>query len=178
MAVLGIDRLLELVRTQKLVEGLADRELTSPEGAGFDIRVGEVYKAIGKAFLGVKDRLTPEATLVAKWGEHRSFTLAPNEFVLLKTIESFNVPDWLTMYTFPRSTLHRAGLLLVCTQTSPGYKGPLVLGLKNLGENDFEIELGARVAHVQFVELTGSGNAYKGQWQGGRVTHARYERQV
>ncbi len=178
MSVLGVDRLLELVREQKLVEGLSERETTSPEGAGFDIRVGEVYKAIGKAFLGVKDRLTPEATLVAKWGDHRSFTLKPDEFVLLKTIESFNVPDWLTMYTFPRSTLHRAGLLLVCTQTAPGYSGPLVLGLKNLGENDFEIELGARIAHVQFHEISGEGSAYRGQWQGGRVTHAHFERQV
>ena len=40
MAVVGVDRLLQLVKEKKLVENLAERELTNPEGAGFDIRAG------------------------------------------------------------------------------------------------------------------------------------------
>src|SRR3990172_8263301 len=42
--ILGPKILLQLVRTKKLVENLSERELTSPEGAGFDLRLGEVYK--------------------------------------------------------------------------------------------------------------------------------------
>ena len=40
--ILGPAKLLELVHKKKLVEGLSDRELTNPEGAGFDLRLGVV----------------------------------------------------------------------------------------------------------------------------------------
>ena len=36
--IIGPKKLLQLVKTKQLVEGLADRELTTPEGAGFDLR--------------------------------------------------------------------------------------------------------------------------------------------
>ena len=49
------------------MEGLSERELTSPEGAGFDLRLGEVYKISGNAFLGVNERKTAEIKLVAKY---------------------------------------------------------------------------------------------------------------
>jgi len=35
---------------------LSQRELTNPEGAGFDLRLGEVYKIKGTAFLGEEER--------------------------------------------------------------------------------------------------------------------------
>ena len=41
--ILGITKLLELVREKKLVENLCERELKNPEGAGFDLRIGEIY---------------------------------------------------------------------------------------------------------------------------------------
>lgn len=178
MAVVGIEELHRLVKEEKLVENLCDRELTNPEGAGFDIRVGEVYTVKGKAFLGVEERFTPPHEKIAEYGKDKSFTLAPGEYVLVKTMESFNVPDDLTMHTFPRSTLHRSGVLLIATQTAPGYKGPLVFGLKNVGDCVLEMELGTRMAHVQFSRVEGKGNAYRGQWQGGRVTSDAKETQV
>ncbi len=36
--ILGPQKLLELVKKENLVIGLAERELTNPEGAGFDLR--------------------------------------------------------------------------------------------------------------------------------------------
>lgn len=170
MAVLGIERLHALVKERNLVENLSERELMNPEGAGFDIRVGEVYRLEGKAFLGVTERSTPVPRKIAEFGKEKGFTLAPGDFVLVKTMESFNVPTDITMHTFPRSTLHRSGVLLLATQTAPGYSGPLVFGLKNLGDCSIEIELGTRIAHVQFAEVAGEGNAYRGQWKGGRVS--------
>lgn len=46
--ILGPKTLLELVKKKKLVENLSERELTNPEGAGFDLRLGEAFKIIGK----------------------------------------------------------------------------------------------------------------------------------
>ena len=48
--VLGPQLLLQLVKEKKLVEGLSERELTNPEGAGFDLRLGGVYKNSGESF--------------------------------------------------------------------------------------------------------------------------------
>ena len=66
---LGPKQLLQFVKKIKLVENLSERELTNPEGAGFDLRLGEVYKISGKAFLGVTERHTAEVTLVKKYDE-------------------------------------------------------------------------------------------------------------
>ena len=90
--ILGPRKLLALVKTKRLVEGLSERELTEPEGAGFDLRLGEVYRIKGDAFLGVTGRKTPKVELIAKYveGKTQSVRIKPGDFYLVKTIESFN----------------------------------------------------------------------------------------
>ena len=58
------------------------------------------------------------------------------------------------------------------------YKGELVFGIINLGNCDIKIELGARVVHAMFFQVKGKTNLYRGQWQGGRVTTKKKEKQV
>ncbi|MBI2036724.1 hypothetical protein HYT17_03785, partial [Candidatus Microgenomates bacterium] len=87
--ILGPKQLLQLVKTKKLVEGLSERELTNPEGAGFDLRLGEVYKIKGKAFLGITERHTADISLIAKYRTQNSklktqrITIRPGEFYLI-----------------------------------------------------------------------------------------------
>ena len=178
--ILGPKQLLELVKTHKLVEGLAERELTNPEGAGFDLRLGEVYKISGKAFLGVTERHTAEVELVEKYveGETRSITIEPGDFYLVKTIETVNVSANLTANMKPRSTTFRSGLSIRTGNIAPGYSGGLSFAVKNEGPVPVTIEMGARIIHVQFEEVSGGGNLYRGQWQGGRVTTTKKEKQV
>lgn len=178
--VLGPKKLLQLVKTQKLVENLSERELTNPEGAGFDLRLGEVYKISGKAFLGVTERHTADITLVKKYDERKtgSVKIKPGDFFLVKTIESVNMPDNLTASITPRSTTYRSGLFIRTGNVPPGYQGGLTFGLKNEGPVTVEIEMGARFVHIQFHEVAGGGNMYRGQWQGGRVTAKKREKQV
>ena len=57
--VIGPKILLKLVKEKKLVKNLDKRELTNPEGAGFDLRFNELFEIEGNAFLGVKERQTP-----------------------------------------------------------------------------------------------------------------------
>lgn len=178
--ILGPKLLLKLVKTQKLVENLSDRELTNPEGAGFDLRLGEVYKISGDAFLGETERKTPDITSVAvyKKGKKTSITVKPGEFYLVKTVESFNIPESLTVNFKPRTTTFRSGLFLRTGNVAPGYKGPVTFGIKNEGPIPVTIEMGARFVHAQFEEVKGGGNLYRGQWQGGRVTTKKREKQV
>lgn len=195
--VLGPKDLLKLVKTQKLVEGLSERELTNPEGAGFDLRLGEVYKISGSAFLGETHRKTAEIKLVKAYkkpasapaspklreaskasARQGSIKIKPGDFFLVKTIESVNMPQNLTASITPRSTTYRSGLFLRTGNVPPGYCGGLIFGLKNEGPVTVEIEMGARFVHIQFSEVKGGGNMYRGQWQGGRVTAKRREKQV
>ncbi|MCL5010447.1 MAG: hypothetical protein M1289_02480 [Patescibacteria group bacterium] len=213
--ILGPKKLLELVKTQKLVENLSERELTNPEGAGFDLRLGEVYKISGKAFLGVTERHTAGIELIAEYkkevkspafakasaGRQKSkvkntaqnskvkktnpeskhlnaIIIKPGEFFLVKTIEKINLPLNLSAVILPRTTTFRSGLFLRTGAVAPGYSGELTFGLKNEGPINVEIEMGARFAHILFHEVKGRGSRYRGQWQGGRVTTTKKEKQV
>lgn len=176
--ILGPEELLRRVKEEKLVEGLSERELTNPEGAGFDLRLGEVYKIKGEAFLGETHRQTPEVELVAAVGKDKSVTLKPGDFFLFKTIESFNTPQDLTINFKPRTTTFRSGLFLRTGNVAPGYQGPVTFGMKNEGPCTVTIEMGARFVHAQFEEVKGGGSLYRGQWQGGRVTTKKREKQV
>ncbi len=184
--VLGPKQLLKLVKKKRLVEHLSERELTSPEGAGFDLRLGEVYKISGESFLGITERKTADIELVAKYnisqGVNRvpplRWTFQPGEFFLVKTIESVNMPEDLTASITPRSTTYRSGLIIRTGNVPPGYCGGLIFGLLNAGPVPVTIELGARFVHIQFHQVKGGGNMYRGQWQGGRVTTMVKEYQV
>ncbi len=201
--ILGPKQLLQLVKKIKLVEGLSERELTNPEGAGFDLRLGEVYKISGDAFLGETHRKTAEIELIARYSEKNNkndnfnqpheqqsdrikireakkskVIIKPGDFFLVKTIESVNMPANLTASITPRSTTYRSGLFIRTGNVPPGYCGGLTFGLSNEGPITVEIEMGARFVHIQFSEVKGGGSMYRGQWQGGRVTARKKEKQV
>lgn len=178
--ILGPKILLKLVKEEKLVEGLSERELTNPEGTGFDLRLGEVFKISGEAFLGETHRKTPdiESIIIYKEGEKQSIKIKPGDFFLVKTIEKINLPVDLSAVILPRTTTFRSGLFMRTGPIQPGYQGELTFGLKNEGPICVEIEMGARFAHVIFHEIKGGGSRYRGQWQGGRVSATKREKQI
>lgn len=179
--IIGPKKLLAQVKKARLVENLAERELTNPEGAGFDIRLKKLYRLKkGEAFLGVTDRKTPDVAEVkpVKKGKKLVFKIKPNDFFLAETIESVNLPTNITAHPYSRSTLFRSGVAFFATQVAPGYSGPLIFALKNEGKVPLAIEVGARFAHLQFASVDGGGNSYRGQWQGGRVAAVKKEKQV
>jgi len=178
--ILGPKKLLQLVKTKKLVEGLSDRELNNPEGTGFDLRLGEVFEISGSALLGETHRKTPDVKSVKVYNAEKpsSIKIKPGDFYLVKTIEKINLPLNLSAVIIPRTTTFRSGLFIRTGPIQPGYQGELTFGLKNEGPVTVEIEMGARFVHVIFHEIKGGGSKYRGQWQGGRVTTRRKERQV
>lgn len=179
----GIKELHRLVAEQKLVENLCEREMNNPEGAGFDLRLGEIYELEGDGFLGVEERQTPEIKLVAKCDEaklddNNHFIFEPGKYYLVKTMEKVNLPVTLSGIIFPRTTMFRSGLGLFNGVVQPGYQGELTFGVCNLGKSKIKISFGARIVHITFHEVLGEGNQYRGQWQGGRVATGGKEVQV
>jgi deoxycytidine triphosphate deaminase len=181
--ILGINELHKLVAENQLVQGLCDRELNSPEGAGFDLRMGEVYEISGDGFLGVQERKTPDAKLLAandpgKAEAENYFEFKPSEYYLVKTMEKVNLPTTLSGIIFPRTTMFRSGLGLFNGIVQPGYQGELTFGICNLGKSNIRVSFGARIVHITFHEVLGVGNQYRGQWQGGRVAATDLEKQI
>ena len=178
--ILGVNKILKLVEEQKLVENLSERELKNPEGAGFDLRIGELYEAKGEGFLGIEERKTPEIKLVEKFNDKKpkKVLLKPKTYYLMKTFERLNLPDNLLALFTPRSTLYRSGVYIFGGQTAPGYQGELTTGIYNFRNEDFKLEMGARVMHIMFFEVKGKSSLYRGQWQGGRVTTKKKEKQI
>jgi len=178
--ILGPKKLLQLVKEINLVEGLSERELTNPEGAGFDLCLGEVYKISGDAFLGETHRKTADIKLIEEYkqGETRTIEIKPGEYYLVTTIEKVNMPLNLTANFKPRTTTFRSGLFLRTGNVAPGYSGKLTFGLKNEGPVIVTMEMGCRFVHMQIEEVKGEGSQYRGQWQGGRVAATKKERQI
>ena len=177
---LGVDKLLKLVKTKKLVEDLSERELKNPEGCGFDLRLAQAYSISGDGYLGVTERQTCKVRSIAKFDPNKTsaISIKPGDFYLVKTIEKVNMPNDLVGVFKPRTTLQRMGLFLRTAQVSPGYSGELTFALANLGPSTVKIELGARIVHLMFAQVDGKTALYRGQWQGGRVTTSGKETQV
>lgn len=182
-------KILELNERYKLIENLSERELKNPEGAGIDLRVGEVYEIAGDSFLAADNssraRYSPKIKPIGDISKdgNKLITLEPRQYFLVTTMETIYSPAekikfdkdfpeaYLKPIIYPRSSLQRGGVSLHFTKTDPGYRGKLTFGIKNLGEHDFRFELGSRMFNIEFEPVIGEiSRAYSGQHQGGRVT--------
>jgi deoxycytidine triphosphate deaminase len=159
--ILGRQRILELV-ANGLVEGF---DLGCLGGAGYDLRLGRIYQITSDSFIGVKDRKTPTVKEVSA----DSFTLKPDEYVLIETVEKVNMPSNLAARVLNRSSIFRCGATLVNALVDPGYRGTLTFGLKNLSENALTLQAGARIAQIVFETVEGETVEYSGRYQGGKV---------
>ena len=67
---------------------------------------------------------------------------------------------------------------LLVSKVDPGYHGKLNFGMANMGSEKFEIDYGARIANITFVQAIGDiHRSYEGQWQGGRTSTTKTEKQ-
>ncbi len=179
--ILGHSELRKLMKKHALVTGLAERELESPEGCVFDLRLDKVFELKGKAFIGIEERETPDLVELAAYDPKRvtKFVFEPGKYYLTKTIEEVDLPKNITAIIKPRGTTVRSGLMLRAWIADPGYRGALYFGMFNAGNISVEMELGARFVQVFFVEIKGEAvNLYRGQWQGGRDTTKGREVQI
>jgi deoxycytidine triphosphate deaminase len=183
--ILSALKVLELNEKYNLIEGLSERELENPEGTVLDLRVGQIHNITGESFLGVTERYSSKTETIGdiKKDGNKKFTIRPGEYYLVTTMEVIHSPPekikydnslpeaYLVPKICPRSSLQRGGLSLHFTSTNPGYKGELTFGIKNIGNQNFIFELGARMFSIEYVAVIGDiKRAYSGQHQGGRVT--------
>lgn len=160
--ILSHQKIQELVKKKNLIENF---DINCVESAGYDLKVGKIYRLNSDSYLGVKDRKTPKITEI----EFKKYKLKSNQYLLIETIERVNIPENILARILPRSTLFRCGCSLITAVVDPGYRGTLTMGLKNLSESSFEFEKGSRIAQIVFETVDGKTKGYNGKYQGGRV---------
>lgn len=173
--ILGTKQLLKLVKEKKLIENLDRRELTNPEGSGFDLRVEKLFIPQGETFLGITHRQTADLKEICSFNKSKKkqsvYSIKPGEFCLTKTMEKVNTPLDTVGLILPRTTLFRMGLFMQTGFCQPGYQGDLFFGIYNTSRQIYNLEMGARYAHIIFLQIDGGlVRGYQGQWQGGRAT--------
>lgn len=180
MAVLSPLGLLPRIARGELIRNIGERELSNPEGGGFDLRLREVYEITDSGHLGIDPRDTSSTRLLAsvETTPGVAFSFSAGQFYLVTTIEEVSLDPDMIALVHPRSSLFRSGVILATSVTAPGYEGKLTFGLHVAGPVPFIAELGARFAHIMFLQLDQPANEYRGQWQGGRVSAPNPERQV
>jgi deoxycytidine triphosphate deaminase len=169
----------EIARGQ-LIQNLSEREIKNPEGAGFDLRVGSISRIEGPGSLLVETR---ETSPVCELGTNKNASdtiidLVGGGLYLLTTIETFSLESHMLAFFHPRSTLFRSGVVFQSGVAPYGYKGCMTFLLYVANQAGFQIQIGARFAHVNVLAVNGESSPYRGQWQHGRVTTTQIERQI
>jgi dCTP deaminase len=178
--IIGIDRVVELIRTKKLIDGLDESNMNF-EGCGVDLRLGELHEMEdGEGFLHIAERKTPNYKLLAKFDSRKStkVKLSPRKFYIGVTEETINTLEDLIGWFIPRTTLYANGVTVYGVRTDPGFSGKFKFFLVNNSGRPFEIEMGARIANMVFHTVEGKTNLYQGQWKGDRTYIADKETQT
>lgn len=178
--ILGIDKVLELIRTKNLVEDLDEKNINF-EGCGVDLRIGEIYEMDDEeGFLHIDTRKTPKYKLIGKFEKNKKtkVKLKPGKVYAATTVEKINTPENLFGWFIPRQTLYKCGIIVQGIRTDPGYRGNFSFVMINTSKKEFELEMGARIANMVFHKVEGKSKLYKGQWQGGRTFIEKMEKQV
>ena len=168
-----------ILRYKPLIEGLESSQIEGIEGTTVDLRLGAVYSPTGYAELLRKSRVTPKIELVMDIEKEPDGVLHinPGEFLLFQTIETVNMPKDLFAYIRPRTSLIRSCIPLETAFISPNYQGKLTVGMKHIGLNFTEIQMGFRILCICFFPIDGEAVPYHGVWQGDRVsTNGEIER--
>ena len=149
---LGEDVLIKLVKQEKIVKGLSEYELKKPERAGFDLRLGSIFKLKPGKRVFVTD--FDEAV-------ERFFDLKAGEQVQCITVEELNVPKYLFALLYPKPELFDLGLSVSVTHAGPGFKGFVKFLLVNNNKNPVRVQLGAPMLRVSFLEVKSGVKQYK-----------------
>jgi deoxycytidine triphosphate deaminase len=107
-----------------LVFNLDSRQLSgSSSNVSYDLRVGSEYR-------GHRD---PEKTEIPEEGY---IILRPGNAVLIQSEEVVFLPRNMFGYVVPKVTLLQKGISNTLSKVDPGYNGPLIVTLFNLGKTD------------------------------------------
>ncbi|ENC9731725.1 TPA: deoxycytidine deaminase [Citrobacter freundii] len=178
LMILSIKSHIHYLISEGYISNVNAREIDNSEGVGLDLSISEVYEIEEEdSMLGVVHRKTPPSRLIP-FNDDGYLSLNANTQYLIKTVESFNLPEGICCNFYPRSTLFRSGIIFQSSILSTGYNGNMIFSISNFSKNAMWVERDARFATAVFMAVDGDVNKYRGQWNGSRVSQPISERQV
>lgn len=141
----------------------------SDSQAGIDVRLGRVFSIARPWATRVGEYIDPDGaspsssleTFILAFGQ--PLIIHPHQFVLGRTLELVRMPSDLVSYVIGRSSWGRRGLIVAtAVVVHPGFSGPIILELRNLGETPIALYPMDRIAQLVFHTLddaTSSGQA-------------------
>lgn len=164
MSVLSDKQIVKLLDSQDLIMyPLLDQGQI--KGAKVDLRLDNVLTVIKRIDVDSYDAKKLEETgqkPVDYLERHvisceKGFVLHPGEFALALTFESVKIPSNVIGLLDGRSSLGRLGVMVHVTSGSvdPGFSGPLVLELANLGRIPVKLFPLMRIASIKFLTISG-----------------------
>ncbi len=133
--------------------------------ASIDIRLGFEFALVSPSSHGTIDELSDEATkatglelnslyrkIYVPFG--RCLVIHPHQFILGRALGYLRLPKDVLAYVIGRSTWGRLGLIVATAiGVHPGFAGPLILELRNLGETPLSLYPGQSIAQLFFHDV-------------------------
>lgn len=140
-------------KTEPLIENFNIERLQS---VSYDVSISNVIRKFKDEFrtiyLDDKDDID---NLFKEESINVGYKLRPNEFVLVRLNEKFNMPDDLAGHIRPRTTFNKLGLIITSQHINPSYSGYLQIGIKNETPNVIVLTPGSKIGQVIFEKLDG-----------------------
>ena len=127
------------------------------QGVSYDIKSGNYVRVFSK--LNEVIDLSDNKLLSLASSEINiefGYLMLPNDYVLVKTKEFFNIPESITAHIRPITTFSRLGLIFNGQQIQPTFSGYLYLGVFNATPNPIRICSELLIAQIVFEEIDGT----------------------
>ena len=139
--------MIEPFETEQVRETVISYGLSS---YGYDIRLAGEFKVpvAGKAVLDPKEVGAESFTDL----QAQSLELAPQTYVLGRTVEYFRIPVQVLTLCTGKSSYARCGVVVNVTPFEPGWEGYATLCIANVGPRPVRLYAGEGIAQVVFFE--------------------------
>lgn len=142
---------------------IKNHDPTQIKPASINIRISALFKIKSQEVIDPEERNVQYQELPCP------YTLKPNEYVLAKSIESFNLPPNLCMFHLHRTMAMRIGLSIGGGFADPGYHGEIFFGIKNMGDSDVIIHKNTSLTKVIFFPVQGRTIPLISKYLGGKL---------
>lgn len=120
---------------------------------GYDIRLADEFKVLVAGGAG-RVPVDPKSMSADAFVDTRTdvFELAPQSFVLGRTVEYFRIPPNVLTLCTGKSSYARCGVVVNVTPFEPGWEGHATLCIANVGSWPVRLYAGEGIAQVLFFE--------------------------
>lgn len=134
--------------------------------SGIDLQLGEIFKISKVKLVDFERKKLPKAIPLKL-----PYILKPGKYVLARTIEELLPLKGKKYFRLvsTRSRAYRIGLSISVSSFGTYYEGPVVFGIKNIGENPVKLFKGLSLVQISFLDINGETVRVPHDFQFGKI---------